>query len=86
MVINRSKARRFAKELKVMEELRKRLAENDGFIRIEMKLDGQHIDVGECVDSGYLLTFPPYEVHHALHKKFQGLDDVAEFLVNWKGE
>lgn len=90
----KGKSARFAQELKIVEALRKRLeapANELGWTRIKMKVDGQYLDIGETVDGEYLVTFPPFygdkdygcgEMQYKpLHKVFKGLDEIAEFIL-----
>ena len=81
----RRKAKRFGIEVKIVQELRRRM-EADGWTRIKMKSDGQDLDVSVTVDGQYMVNFPPCEVKHGMSQKFNGLDDVAEFLMceGWK--
>lgn len=92
---NRRSAR-YALELKIVETLRNRLAEGDGWARITMKTDGQEIDISECYGGKYHICFPPYygdkdlgkgeKPYKPLDQWFNGLDEVAEFLLGekWK--
>lgn len=93
MYVSKAKGTRFGQELKIVEVLRKRLAEGDGWTRITMKSDGQEIDICVSADSKYLVTFPPYydatkrnAPYKALNKWFGGLDEIAEFILRegWK--
>ena len=85
-----TKSKQFALECKIVEELRSRLEKDgDGFTRIKMKEDGQEIDIYLTVDNKYMVTFPPYydaskrdAPYKALSEHFDGLDEVAEFLIN----
>lgn len=86
--LGKIRSKRFAIELKVMDELEKRLNANpDKWTRITMKDDGCEIDIAITVDNKYLVTFPPYYdssrngAYKYLNKVFRGIDDVAEFLV-----
>ena len=83
---NNNRSKRFAVEIRIADALRERLKKGEGWARIRMKEDGQYLDICECIDGNYLVTFPPAEVHHALHKHFMGLDGVAEFIMDrgWK--
>lgn len=86
----KGKSARFALELKIVEELRKRLEAEDGFIRIKMKADGCYLDIMVTVDNYYYVTFPPYYgdrdcgckmPYRPLEEHFKGLDEVAEFIM-----
>ena len=93
---NRKKAKRFGLEMKIVEELRNRLTAGDGFARIRMKDDNTEIDICQGVDEKFHLSFPPYygdrdygmdaPVYRPLDRWFNGLDEVAEFLLSggWK--
>lgn len=90
---NRRKSARFALELKIVDVLRQRLEQGNGWTRIKMKSDGQELDISDTADGKYLVTFPPYYdatkcnvPYKALNKWFEGLDEVAEFIVKegWK--
>lgn len=89
------RAKRFAQELKIVEALRKRIADGEGWTRITMKSDGQEIDIAHSVDNKYHVSFPCYygdsDYRHKapykpLDRWFNGLDEIAEFLMNegWK--
>ena len=81
----RRRAKRFGIEIKIVQELRRRM-EEQGWTRIKMKSDGQDLDVAVTVDGRYMVSFPPHEIDHGMSQKFNGLDDVAEFLMSegWK--
>ena len=85
---NNKKSLKFEKELKIIEELKKRLTAGDGWTRIRMKVDGQELDITETADNKFLVTFPPYydatkreAPYKALEKWFAGLDDITEFIL-----
>jgi len=86
---NNRRSARFDQELRIVEVLRKRIAEGEGWARIKMKSDGAELDISYTVDKKYLVTFPPYydaakrnAPYKALNEWFGGLDEVAEFILN----
>lgn len=88
---NRNRAKRFGVELKIVEELQKRLKEGDGWCNITMKEDGQEIVIDLCYGGKYHATFPCYYgdsdynkgkmPYRYLDEWFDGLDEIAEFLM-----
>ena len=87
MKLQQKKSQRFAIEIKIVEELRKRLDNGDGWTRIKMKEDGQEIDICYDINNQVLVSFPAhYNVktgkYPYLNERFSGLDEVAEFLMN----
>lgn len=93
---NNRRSANYAYELTLVTALRRRLEEGDGWTRLTMKSDGQEIDIDLCHGGKYHVTFPPYygdrDMGHGampyrvLDKWFDGLDEVAVFIMNdgWK--
>jgi len=86
--LGKIRSKRFAIELKIIDELKRRLnADPDHWTRITMKEDGCEIDIARTIDNKYHVSFPPYYdcskmgTYKCLDKFFEGLDEVAEFLM-----
>ena len=72
---NNRKSKRFALELKVVDALRQRLAVGGGHTMIILKEDGVALDITRYNDNKY------HVVSQHINKWFDGLDEIAEFIL-----